>query len=275
VAGGTATWDELTVGRLKWGEIAETGAIAFVASGVGTKATGAAADSQWLSQLPVGMRTAMPHLVEGTTWAGAAAGDDALVNHRFSLLDVSESFVLAGGSTLGRDALRDRGMWPAEPDYRRQALINLAHRDGLITKPETAHELSLLRQSTTEIRAGAIDLRLHEGPGHTIDRHIGKTTSELLTRIKTSRIKTASSYWDDASANDTIGHAVAAHRGMVEHWIEAGTTNTLRMRVTVPYDVGFVVTRAARVTFVRQAIVVLRRDHTGIWLLTSYPIGHK
>lgn len=264
-AGGTAIWDEVTLGRLKWRGIAESGAIAFVASGAATKATSLAGDTPWLS----------PNVIQGTAWAGAAAGDDAVVNHRFSLLDVSESFVLAGGGTLGRDALRDRGMWPAEPDYRRQALVQLAHHRGLIVNPGIAHELAVLRQPVLEIRRGEIDLRLHEGPGHTIDRHIGKTASELLTRVRSSRIPVASTYWDDASARDSIRLALSTHDRVIQRWIAAGTTMTLRLHVTVPYDVGFAINAHGRVTFVRQAIVILRRDNAGIVLRTSYPLGRR
>jgi uncharacterized protein YukE len=276
-AGAMAFGDEATHGRLGWRGIAETGALAFIASGTTARGTAMAADSQWLSQAPAALSVAVPRVIEGAAWAGAAAGDDELLEHRLSLLDVSETFVLAGGSTVARDALRDRGMWPAEPDYRRDALINLLHQRGFITSPEIAHELSVLRQPLKEIQRGEIDLRIHEGPGHTIDRHISKTASELLTRVRTSRrLSVASTYWDEASARDAIQHTLSAHGAMVERWsVATGGPTTLRLRFTAPYDVGFAINARARVTFVREAVVVLRRDSTGVYLVTSYPLGAR
>jgi hypothetical protein len=264
-AGGTALWDELSVGKLNWREMAENGGLAFVASGAAAKATTMAGETNWLT----------PHLIEGTAWSGAAAGDDELLNHRVSLLDISESFVLAGGGTMARDALREREMWPPETDYRREALINLIHQRGAITNPEIARELTLLRQTVAELQHGDVDLRIHEGPGHTIDRHIGKTASELLTRVRTSRMRFASTYWDDSSARDAIRHALLTHNSEFARWAASGSAETLRLRVTLPYDVGFAVNARAQVTFVKRAIVILRRDNAGIVLVTSYPVGGR
>jgi uncharacterized protein YukE len=263
-AGGTAAWNELTLGRLDWGQITANGAVAFVGAGSATAATKLAADTAWAS----------PQLIEGTAWAAAAAGDDELVNHRISLLDVSESFVVAGGGTLGRDALREHDLWPAETDYRREALINLRHQKGLIADRGIAHELSVLRQSAREIQRGDFDLTLHEGPGHTIGRHVGRTASELRARVRANRrISTASTYWDDNTANDSIRLAIAASQPAIARWLAAGSVAPLRLHITAPFDVGFAVNASGRVWFVRKALVVLRSDKTGIWVLTSYPVG--
>jgi hypothetical protein len=264
-AGAMATWDEMTIGRLRWHAIAETGAMAFVASAVAAKGVSMVGESGWA-----------PHVVQGATWAGAATGDDELIGHRFDVLDVAESFVLAGGGTMARDALQEHGLWFPEPDYRRDALVALLRRPGHITDPEIAHELALLRQPVLEIQRGHIDLRLNEGPGHTIDRHTAKTAAELLARVRTSRrIPIASTYWDEATAREAIQRTLSAHEGPIKRWVAAGCPKTLRLRLTSPYDVGFAVDRSGKVTFVRQATVVLRRDSAGVVLVTSYPLGHQ
>jgi uncharacterized protein YukE len=259
--GAMAVYDESTTGRLRWHALAETGALAFVASGAASKTKALAAGPKWL-----------PHVIEGTTWGGAAAADDELTQHRFSVADVAESFILAGGSTLGRDALRSRGMWPAEPDYRRRALISLMHRAGQIVDPEIAHELALLRQPARQLQRGEVDLRLHEGPGHTIDRHIAKTAGQLLTRVRSSHIPVASTYWDEASARDAIQSTLSTNHDVIRRWIDAGSAKTLRLRLTAPYDLGFAIDRRGMVTFVRHATVVLRRDSAGVVIVTSYPV---
>jgi len=271
-AGGTAVWQEVTIGRLKWGRIAETGGIAFVAGAAAGKATSAIEDSEWLSGAPARLRSAAPHLVEGTAWSGAEAADEAM-DHRFSPLDISEAFVLAGGSTLARDELRERELWPAERDYRREALIGLVHRQGIIVDPAIAHEMALVRQSARELRSGEIDLRLNEGPGHTIGRHVSKSADELLMRVRNSRLRIASTYWDETTAQDVVKQTLSAHADVIRRWTKAGGPDTLRLRLQAPYHVGFGVNRRGRVEFIRQAVVVLRRDRSGLLLVTSYPLG--
>jgi uncharacterized protein YukE len=263
-SGAMAVYDELTTGKLNWRAIAETGATAFLASSGAAKATKLFDAPEW-----------SPHVIQGTAWATAAAGDDELIDHRVDPLDVAESFVLAGGGNVARDAMKAHGLWFPEPDYRRQALIALLGKNGRITNADIAHELSLLRQPVRELQRGRIDLRLHEGPGHTIDRHISKSADELLTRVRTSRTRVASTYWDEAGARDAIQRTLRANNATVSRWIAAGSPNTLRLRLSVPYDIGFAINRRGTVSFVRQAMVVLRRDHAGIVLVTSYPLGHK
>jgi uncharacterized protein YukE len=263
--GGMAVYDELTAGRLNWRAIAETGATAFVASGVGAKVTAAAGESGWA-----------PHAVQGTVWASAAAGDDELLDHRLDLSDIAESFVLAGGSTAARDTLRAHGLWVPESDYRREALLDLVgHRTGRITDAAIAHEVALLRQSTRELQRGEINLALHEGPGHTMDRHVAKTAGELLTRVRGGGPRIASTYWDETTAKAAIGETLRANATEVQRWEAAGSLGTLRLRLQTPYDVGFAINRGGRVTFVRQAIVVLRRDHAGVVVVTSYPLSRS
>jgi hypothetical protein len=274
-SGAMAVDNEATTGRLNWRGIAETGAIAFLASGSSARATTMASESTWLSRAPAQLTYAMPQLIEGTTWAGAAAGDDALVDHRFSLADVSESFVLAGASGPGRDALRDRGMWPAERDYRREALINLTHQKGFIVDPSIAHELSILRQSTAEMRRSGVDLRMYEGPGHTINRHVGRSAAELLARVRSSRISAASTYWDETTARDAIDTTIIARTAQINRWVAAGSRGTLRLRLRVPYDIGFAIDRSGTVRFAREALVVLRHDERGLVIKTSYPVSRR
>jgi uncharacterized protein YukE len=273
-AGAMATYDELTIVRLRWRGLAETAGVAFVTAGAASKATELVGDAGRIP-LPGLLRTAAPHVVEGTAWAGAAAVEDELVDHRLSAIDISETFVLAGGSTLARDALRERGLWPSEPDYRREAIVGALHRPGRITDPALAREFADLRQTAREIEHGQVDLRINEGPGHTMDRHVSKSAQDLLTRVRTSRIRAASTYWDEPSAREVIEHTLSTNQGAVRRWIASGSPTALRLRTTVPYDVGFAVNARGRVTFVRQAVIVLRRDHAGIVLVTSYPLAGR
>jgi hypothetical protein len=211
-------------------------------------------------------------VVEGSAWAGAAAADDELLEHRLDVTDVAESFVLAGGATKGRELLRAQGLWPEAPDYRRDALVGLLHRAGSVTDPQIAHELALLRQPVRELQRGDVDLRLHEGPGHTIARHVAKSSGELSARLRTDRIPRASTYWDEREARDAIQQTLTANRAQISRWVAAGCPTTLRLRLHSAYDVGFAIDRRGKVSFVRHSIVVLRRDQAGVVLVTSYPV---
>jgi uncharacterized protein YukE len=263
-AGITATYQEVTSGRLRWTSIGESAGTAFVASGAAAKTAPLVEDSAWA-----------PHVVHGTAWAGAAAGDDELLNHRISLEDIAESFVLAGAGTAGRDALQEHGWWLPDPDYRRQALVALAHQAGRVVDPVIAHELALLRQPADEIARGEVDLLLHEGPGHTLDRHVSKSAEELLHRVRANRrVPTASTYWDRATAHDAIEQTLRRHRVEIKRWIAADSSPRLSLHLKVPYDLGFTIDRRGTVRFVRQATVVLRRDHRGdVVVVTSYPVN--
>jgi hypothetical protein len=256
-----ATWDEATTGQLRWKALGETAALAAGASVTAAGGSSLVRGSRWA-----------PYVVEGAAWSGSAAAGDELIDHRLSIADLGETFVLTGGSTAGRDLLRAHGIWPEPPDYRREALVNLLRRPGMVIDRDIAHELALLRQPIRELEHGAIDLRLHEGPGHTIDRHVGKSAAELRARLRTDRIPRASTYWDHVGARDAIEGTLTTNRDAIRQWSAAGYPDTLRLRMSAPYDLGMVVNRRGTIRFVRRAIVVLRKDTSGVVMVTSYPV---
>jgi hypothetical protein len=167
--------------------------------------------------------------------------------------------------------MQEHGWWPQAPDYRREALVRLLHRDGLIGNAEIAHEVTMLRQPIGELEHGVIDLELSEGPGHTISRHVGRSAGQLLTRVRGGGVRVASTYWDEATAREAIQSTLSANSSLLKRWSAAGCPDTLRLRLSVPYDVGFAIDRTGKVSFVRHALVVLRRDASGVVLVTSFP----
>jgi uncharacterized protein YukE len=271
-AAATALWQEVTIGRMNARSIGEAAGVAFTGAGMAAAATDAVAGAGWLAATPAPLRVAGPYLVEGGAWAGASAGSDALLEHRFDPVDLSEAFVVGSGGTIGRDVLREHGWWPTAPDYRREALVAALRQPGRILDRELAHEFALLRQPLVEIRRGEVDLWQHEGPGHTIARHVALSTDQLLHRVRTGRIPVASTYWNEAGARNAIQRTISESDVQVRQWIDAGCPGTLRLQITMPFDIGFAVDRRGLVRFVRGAVVVLRRDHAGVVLVTSYPI---
>jgi uncharacterized protein YukE len=261
VTGSMAAYEEAATGRIEWRNVGENGAVAFIASGVAAKAVTAVGDSRWL-----------PYVVEGATWAGASAASDGLTEHRFVVTDVAESFVFAGSSTFGRDMLRARGLWPAEPDYRRSALIKLLHRGGRITDPEIARELAQLRQPVRDLERGAVDLHISEGPGDTLRRHVARTTQQLLTQVRSHSQPLAATYWDEASAREAIQNALTGHRAVIQRWLLGGATKPLRLYFHSAERLGFTVDRHNLVRFTHGAVVVLARDGAGVIVVTSHPV---
>jgi len=270
---GSAGYDQVSRGRIRWGRALEAGGIAFVAGVAAAKGNEVLEGSAWLRTTPAIAQRAAPHLVESTSWAGAEAAHEASTGHRLSPIGISEAFVIAGGGSYAHDELEARDLWPERRDYRREALVGLLHRQGKIVDPEIAHEVALLRQTTRELRRGSIDLRLNEGVGHTIGRHVAKPEAYLLGRVRGDRLRFASTYWSEPSAQDAIEQTLAAHKDTVRAWLKAGSDDPLRLQWKLPYNVGYGVDRHDRVRFVRTATVILIRDRSGISLLTSYPLG--
>ena len=64
-------------------------------------------------------------------------------------------------------------------------------------------------------------LQNHEAwGGHTVDRHIGKTDAELITRLRNNRgIRAASTFTDQATAETFISRAINENRAEINAWL--------------------------------------------------------
>jgi hypothetical protein len=110
--------------------------------------------------------------------------------------------------------------------------------------------------------------------GHTIARHIGKSDDELRARLKAEPDISAASTWRDYPiAARSIQRVLDAKRSDIEKWEKrSGSRPNLVLRM----DLGEVVGRSieqgeSRSVEVRDAVVVLRWDGSGWYVLTSYP----
>jgi hypothetical protein len=119
------------------------------------------------------------------------------------------------------------------------------------------------------------DLQADEARGgHTIARHIGKSDDELRARLKAEPDISAASTWSDYPvAARSIQRVLDAKRSDVEKWEKrSGSRPNLVLRM----DLGEVVGRSieqgeSRAVEVQDAVVVLRWDGSGWYVLTSYP----
>jgi hypothetical protein len=116
--------------------------------------------------------------------------------------------------------------------------------------------------------------RDEERGGHTLRKHVGRTDAELRERLARERDISAASTWTDrAAAEETVAEALRADNGRISSWIGRGGR---RPNLALHFDAGRVVGRslvrgADRMVPCTQAVIVLRADGDGYYVLTTYP----
>lgn len=271
-AGGTAGWDELTTGRVNWRDIGIASGLTFAGTGAVGVVDERLEQWQWLAHAPRLTRVAVPHLAGAGVWSGVTAADGELITGRVAPVDVLESFLIAGAGTAAHDALQARGIVFHPPrNYYDEALRAGIRQPGRIVAVAVAHDMATLRQSLGELERGDVDLAVHEGPGHTVRRHVGHDAAWLLRRSRAERLRFASTYFDARTAEYVVRRAVTTNVAELRSWFASGTTRSLTLRVTMPYDVGAVLDRRGILRLARAAVVVVRRDAYGPYVVTSFP----
>jgi CDI toxin RNase A-like protein len=129
----------------------------------------------------------------------------------------------------------------------------------------------LLRQPIDQVVSGDVDLALHEGPGHTISRHVGRTTEQLMARIRREKLPRASTYWNEQVAQKAINETLQANGAKIREWLATDPEKPLQIRHLSNDDVGFTVTRRQRIILTRRVVVILKRVDGQLKLITSYP----
>lgn len=127
-------------------------------------------------------------------------------------------------------------------------------------------------------RAGADvrrDLRADEARGgHTIARHVAKTDEQLRERLARESIAAASTYPDLETAERVVGLTLARHAARLEQWLaREGARPNLVLPFAAPRQppIGRVLQRGAEPVDAYGAVVVLRWQGDGYYVLTSYP----
>ena len=105
-------------------------------------------------------------------------------------------------------------------------------------------------------------------------KHVGRSDDELRERLARERDISAASTWtDQAAAEETVGEALSTERGKIENWMRRGER---RPNLALHFDAGRVIGRS----IVRgsdqsepctRAVIVLRADGDGFYVLTTYP----
>lgn len=115
--------------------------------------------------------------------------------------------------------------------------------------------------------------------GHTLERHVGRSDSDLADRLRREpQISAASTYTDAATAKRVVGAAIARSRGRIQEWVGrgGGSRTNLVLNYMEPGGaaIGRSLSRRSRTSVpASRALVVLRwlpREQRWI-VLTSYP----
>jgi hypothetical protein len=110
--------------------------------------------------------------------------------------------------------------------------------------------------------------------GHTLRKHVGRTDDELRQRLERERDISAASTWTDrAAAEETVAAARRANRRKIENWQRRGER---RPNLALHFDAGHAIGRSlvrgqTQVVPCTEAVIVLRADGAGFYVLTAYP----
>ena len=117
-------------------------------------------------------------------------------------------------------------------------------------------------------------LQFHEGIGHTIARHVGKTDAQLINRLANSRrISGASTFTNQTTAEATISSTIKANRATLNTWLRSGSTRNLRLDYTGENIIGRGIMRGqSTVSNLTNARVILKpTGNGGFNILTAFP----
>ena len=110
--------------------------------------------------------------------------------------------------------------------------------------------------------------------GHTLDRHVGKSETELRERLRNESISADSTYTDRITAEMAVAAAVRENRRRIDNWLHrpGGHSN-----LVLDYDSSTPLGRSMRLSDAQSfscshAVVVLKWiNPQNYYVLTSYP----
>ena len=131
----------------------------------------------------------------------------------------------------------------------------------------------LLEETHGEVRDLSVDESMG---GHTLTRHVAKTSRELAERLRLEpQISSASTYTDRATAEQVVGAALAHAGRPFDSWrARSGRRPNLVLHYSAGREIGRSLSRRrSNPAPCQRAVVVLRWDdrHDRFYVLTSYP----
>lgn len=110
--------------------------------------------------------------------------------------------------------------------------------------------------------------------GHTLERHVGKTDTQLQDRLQNEDVSAASSYTDRATAEMAVAAAIRENTGRVNRWLQyPGGHSNLVLDYDSNSPLGRSMRRGETQSFpCSHAVAVLKFvNPNDYYVLTSYP----
>lgn len=118
-------------------------------------------------------------------------------------------------------------------------------------------------------------LKEHEGSGHTLREHVGRTDDEMLERLRSQTHLSRTSTFDDYDdAERLVDSVLARHDNEIREWILSRRGGHLRLRVDFDEVTGRSVLKDGTIvhpTSVRVILASNRTDPDSWSVLTSFP----
>ncbi|HEP1045032.1 TPA: RNase A-like domain-containing protein [Serratia marcescens] len=134
------------------------------------------------------------------------------------------------------------------------------------------------------VRVGQLKLLEHEsiagakGGGHTIAKHVAKSSEELLERLaKSPGLQSASTFTDLRTAEYAISRALRVNHSLIKHWAQQpASANVLELTYQAGKVVGFGYRQGGAIQLTSNSVrvVLLKKIYNGkpYYILTAYPI---
>jgi hypothetical protein len=113
--------------------------------------------------------------------------------------------------------------------------------------------------------------------GHTLERHVGKTNNELISRAAQGKVDAASSFIDKHTAINAVQENLRNNSRDVAHWLKSNMTTPKVFEFSHKHPVGLGVLGGKKnpIYDLTRSKVVLEKDATqalGFKILTAFPI---
>lgn len=198
---------------------------------------------------------------------------------------------LAGGATAAAAAARVRSAAPrfyallaslrvgvatasARLERARDDLVDVRSRLEKFLRVQARDEAGTIKHPGGWLPRRPGWLRDHEvPPGHTLERHVGKSLDDLVRRLEASGRRQASSFVDQAQAERFIEMVLTRFDSEIEAWRKAGGSGKLVLRGDLGEPTGIVAIRDGTMVEATavQVVLIPSKNRAGWQLLTAYP----
>jgi len=108
--------------------------------------------------------------------------------------------------------------------------------------------------------------------GHVLEKHVGKTDTELLKRLRDEPgLSAASTFADEATAEQVIRHAIESNHDAISSWMRRSNEKRFELSYTASSVIGRILEKnSSHGSASKEAIIVLKRSTEGYFVLTAY-----